>query len=337
MSHRLDRRLHILRAKRNGCFDRNQYYVEKAARARVARLVRFHLRNMDPIILIAPRWSRAMRFLDDIGADLMIGMPSVTTRTLNLAPLRGLSVPQAWAWMVQALGEFLEIKLDGPAWHAVSRHGFRFVMSQLFNRAQGHDERRCLMIHGLEHIHIEALKDLMQVFEEFLMRAGDQRRTNLLLAGAVDAAHLEFAGASRIILPDFHEREAIEALVEILGPIEQFRLQSIVDLVGGVPAILDRLGEGDPSQLSELVANPQIVWRLLGGLAIEIRGAYEIVAADQTLSDRLDILCSEGPQPEAPEVDFPLFRAGLVSRHRKGQSWMTAVRAPVFGDLAQAS
>jgi len=337
MIHRLDRRLTILRAKRKGCFDRNQYYLERAARARVARRVRIHLRNMEPVILIAPRWSSAMRFLDDVGADLLIGMPGVTSRTLNLSPLRGLSVPQAWAWMVQALGEFLEIKLDGPAWQAVSRHGFRFVMSQLFNRAQGHDERRCLMIHGLEHIHIEALKDLMQVFEEFMMRAGDQRRTNMLLAGAIDAAHLEFAGASRILLPDFHEEEAIETLVESLGPIELHRLESLVELVGGVPAILDRLGEQEPKRLTEIVADPQSVWRILGGLAIEIRGAYEIVAADQALSDRLDVLCSEGPLPEDAEVDSQLLRAGLVKRRRNGLSWMTSVRAPVFSDLAQAS
>jgi len=337
MTHRLDRRLIILRAKRNGCFDHNQYYLERAVRARVARRVRIHLRHMEPVILIAPRWSSAMRFLDDVGADLLIGMPTVTTRTLNLTPLKGLSVPQAWAWMVQALGEFLEIKLDGPAWQAVSRHGFRFVMSQLFNRAQGHDERRCLMIHGLEHIHIEALKDLMQVFEEFMIRAGNQRRTNILMAGAVDAAHLEFAGASRIVLPDFHMDEALEALVEYLGPEEPHRLQSIIELVGGVPAILERLGEEDPRRLSEIVADPQTFWRIIGGLAIEIRGAYEIVAADQTLSKRLDTLCSEGPLPEDATVDHQLFRAGLVTRHRRGLDWLTAVRAPVFGDLAQAS
>jgi len=337
MKQRLDRRLVILRGKRNGCFDRDQYYLEQAVRARVARLVRHRLRNMDPVVLITPRWSQAMRFLDDIGADLTIGMPRIGSRTLNLAPLKGLSVPQAWAWLVQAVGEFLEIKLDGPAWQAVSRHGFRFVMTQLFNRAQGHDERRCLMIHGLEHIHIEALKDLMQVFEEFMIRGGDQRRTNLLLAGAIDEAHLEFAGASRVVLPDFHDIEAIEALVEIMGPIEPHRLQSIVDLVGGVPAILDQLGTEEPSRLSEIVANPDSVWRILGGLAIEIRGAYEIVAADDRLSGRLDLLCTDGPQPEESEIDFQLLRAGLVKRTRTGTGWMTEVRAPVFSDLAQAS
>jgi hypothetical protein len=337
MKHRLDRRLVILRGKRNGCFDYDQYYLERAERARVARQVRHRLRRMEPIVLITPRWSQAMRFLDDVGADLTIGRPRIESRTLNLAPLRGLSVPQAWAWLVQALGEFLEIKLDGPAWHAVSRHGFRFVMTQLFNRAQGRDEERCLMIHGLEFIHIEALKDLMQVFEEFMIRAGDQRRTNLLLAGAIDAAHLEFAGATRIVLPDFHEVEAVEALVEALGPIEAHRLQSIVELVGGVPAILDQLGAEEPSRISEIVANPESVWRILGGLAIEIRGAYEIVTADDVLSRRLDQLCMDGPQPEEEAVDFQLFRAGLVKRTRRGNQIITEVRAPVFSDLAQVS
>jgi hypothetical protein len=94
------------------------------------------------------------------------------------------------------------------------------------------------------------------------------------------------------------------------------------------------LGTEEPRRISEIVANPDSVWRILGGLAIEIRGAYAIVAADDVLSSRLEILCNEGPQPEEIEVDAGLFRAGLVKRRRRGLQWFTQVRASVFASLA---
>ena len=66
--HRLDRRIRILRGKRNGAFDPDQYYLERASRAKVARKVRFHLRRMDPVVLITPRWSEARVFLEEFFA-----------------------------------------------------------------------------------------------------------------------------------------------------------------------------------------------------------------------------------------------------------------------------
>ena len=44
--HRLDRRIRILRGKREGAFDKNQYVLELAFRARASRKVRMALRAM---------------------------------------------------------------------------------------------------------------------------------------------------------------------------------------------------------------------------------------------------------------------------------------------------
>lgn len=333
---RLDRRLAILRGKREGAFDRDQYYLEQAERARVSRKVRSLLRRMQPLTLVTPRWSQPRRFLDDVAVDLMLGEPAVRCRTLSLQPLEGRTPHQAWAWIVLAITEFCGLPIDGPAWQVVSRHGFRHVLRELLVRADA-GERRCLMIHGLEHIHVEALRDLMEVFEDHVHHRAGEARFNLALAGSIDAPHFEFVGMERIVLPDFSEREALEALVEHLGPVELPRLRSLVALVGGLPAILDALGTEASDRLSEVVADRRALWRVLGGLALEIRRSFEIVAADDRLLERLEELARSGPLPEDPATDDALGRAGLTRVDGPARRRRTSLRAPALGDLALAS
>lgn len=334
---RLDRRLTILRGKRERAFDPDQLYYEKARRTRIARRVRGRLRRLEPVALITPRWSQPHRFLDDVATDLLIGEPSVTCRTLSLAPLHGRTQHQAWAWLVQAITEFCNLSLDGPAWQAVSRHGFRTVMRNLLQRAEISGMRRCLMIHGMEHCHVEALHDLIEVFDEHVRVTGEGRCFNLLLAGAIESPTFEFAGTRPILLPDFAEIEAVEILVEHLGPLEPHRLRSVVELVGGVPAILDALGAEPEGRLSEIVQDRSAVWRVLGNLALEIRSTFDIVAADSELMQRLETIAREGQVPEEPS-DFHLVRAGLIdTRQAQGGGRVSQMRAPVFADLALAS
>jgi hypothetical protein len=134
-NHRLERRIHLLRGKRDGAFNTDQHYLEKAHRTRIARQLRVHVRRLQPVCLVTPRWSQVRRFLDDLTADLLLGEPSVVARSLSMLPLEGRTPHQAWAWLVQALTEFCHVKLDGPAWQVVSRKGFRHVMRDLFQRA----------------------------------------------------------------------------------------------------------------------------------------------------------------------------------------------------------
>ncbi|MBX2800040.1 MAG: hypothetical protein KTR31_20350 [Myxococcales bacterium] len=330
---RLDRRLTILRGKRQGAFDPDQYYLEEAIRARVARKTRCYLRNMQPVVLITPRWSQPRRFLDDVAVDLAVGEPSVHCRTLSFRPLDGRTPHQAWSWLVQAIVEFCGLSVNGEAWQAVSRHGFRVVMKELFRRAE-QEPRRCLMIHSAEHIHVEALQDFISVFEDHLHHRTTNPGFNLLLAGAVDAPHLEFQGARRLLLPDFNETEALEALVEHLGPDNLPRLRSLVATVGGIPAVIDALGTEAAGRISDVVADRRSFWRTLGPLGQEIRRAFDIVAADPSLSARLQDLASHGPLPPDSRRDARLLKAGLIHQvGRQAHRTTTQLRAPVFADL----
>lgn len=333
---RLQRRIEVLRRKRRGAFDPRQYWFDHAERTRVSRRVRVTLRSGRPVVVITPRWSRAQQFLDDIATDLQLGEPAIAARTLNLAPLRGLTAHQAWAWIAGAVAEFCQTPLqDGPAWQAVSRRGFRTVMKDLFSRAEG-GRRRCLMLHGLESIHVEALRDLIAVFLEHIEAYGSDRCFNLLFAGSHDAPMDELGSALRVELSDYASPEAVEVLVEHLGPLEPHRLESVVAVVGGVPALLDALGAADERVLTEVIADRNQLWRALGPVADELRAALDIVNADPRLSHRLERLARMGPLPEEPDRDAQLQRAGLVRRVPKHAGALTEVRAPWFSDLVIA-
>jgi hypothetical protein len=186
------------------------------------------------------------------------------------------------------------------------------------------------MIHGLEHIHVEALRDLIAVFGEHVASRTGEPRFNLLLSSGVDAEHFRFDGFRRVVLNDYGPEEAVEALVEHLGPREPGFLASVVDVVGGVPAFIDVLGS-QPGRLSDIIANPDTVWRALGSTALDLRSVVELATSDPDASARLDHLC-DGPAPWNLH-DQALMDAGLVSRDPvDGQS---RLRSPLIAQLVK--
>lgn len=324
---RLDRRLVLLRAKRLGTFDPDQRYLEQAERTRVARQLRVLLRRGVPVAMVTPRWSQARRFLDDVSADLLLGEPSVVCRTLSLAPLQGRTPQQAWAWLVQAVTEFCRLDLEGPAWQVVSRRGFRHVMAELFERAD-HGPRRCLMIHGAQHIHVEALRDLVSVMSEHVTARTDEPHFNLVLSGAVEADQFAVRGGVRLVLPDYGPPEARENLAENDGLQRDDLIDAVTELVGGVPAFLDTLGTR-AADLKELLVHRDNVWGLLGPLGTDIRTTIANASSDEASFSRLETLCA-GPAATRP-VDRPLQVSGLV----RIENGLTRLRAPILADVVR--
>lgn len=332
--HRLDRRLRILREKRNGAFDRDQYFLERALRSRAARKARHALRCNRPVVLITPRWSRSAEFLDDLVTDVKLGKPSIEARTLSLHPMHDRPVHEAWTWIVRGIVEFCGVELEGPAGQAVDRRGFRNVMRDVFGKVRT-GRRRALFLHGLEYMHFEARNDLIQTFIEWREQVGDEARLNLLFGSSVDSPDLMIPGSDRVILADFEGAEATEALVEHLGPTDVERLEKVVRVVGGVPALLARLAE-EAQRSGGLVTTRAEIFRALGNLSDEIRGAMDIVNSDAHLAERLEHLAQYGPM-EREERDEILERAGLVQTVTWGRPGRVRVRAPVFAELALAA
>ena len=335
--HRLDRRRIVLEGKRNSAFDPNQYYFEKSERTRLLRRARVLLRGGTPLIVITPRWSRAQSFLDDLATDLALGEPSIKARSLGLQSLKGLTVHQAWAWMAAAVAEFCQVTVmdtDGgsrPVWQAVSRRGFREVLADVLARAEG-GRKRCLLFHGLEHAHIEAVQDLFEVFAEHVARAGPDRDVNFLFAGSIEAPYQQ-DDTERMFLADFSTDEAVEALVEFHGPLPEERLENVVKIVGGVPELLEALGHNDPERLIEILMDRDVLWAALGPVGEEVRAALDLISADAVLSTRLERLARLGEQP-AEEADKALLRAGLIRQRHTRHTTISEIRAPWFVDLA---
>ncbi len=331
--HRLDRRIRILRGKRSGAFDTNQYYLERAFRARVARKLRVFLRRMEPVVLVTPRWSEAHAFLDDLAVDLAVGKPAIEARTLSMGPMLGRSVHESRAWVIRALTEFLGERSDGPIAQAVDRNGFRHVVQAQLRRVRT-GPRRLLMIHQLEHLHFEALHDFLIVFKGYVDESGPDRRLNVLLAGTVDVPTLELEDAAHVVLADYSDVEAIEHLAEFTGPCDPALLRRAVDVVGGVPAMLDRLGASAEGRGGRIASNREELLRDLGALTDEVRAAVSMVSGDERLSSRLEEIAQAGQVPYDPQRDLSLVRAGLVQPLYSGLSARASIRSPMFTELA---
>jgi hypothetical protein len=332
---RLDRRLIVLRGKREVAFDAGQYWHERTPRMGAGRKLRTLLRVGRAVMLHTPRWSQAQRLLEDIAVDLQLGSPTVSCEVVNLQAVQGKSALQAWSWVMMRMTGFCGLPVERRLAQAVSRDGFRTLMGELLVRSAS-GPNRCVMLVGLEAVHLDALRDLLDVYHEHALAFGDRVRLNLLVAGADHPPHLASAGTSRLSLPDYAPAEAIESLVEQVGPQPVARLERIAALTGGIPALVDRIGSQGAAAMEEIVSTREAVWRHLGPLGAEIRSVFEIVWAEPALSKRLELLAKDGPQPEIWELDTRLLRSGLIRPLGHGTRTRVEIRAPVFGDMAHA-
>lgn len=329
MQQRLHRRLRLLRAKRTATFDRARAEaIEGAVRARAQRKVRAWLEQRRPVILVTPRWSLAPRFLDDIALDLQVGRDPIKARVLSVGLLAARPTHESWGWLIQALREFLGIAENVKIAQAVNREGFRGVITSLLRRSIGKDPVALLTL-GVDSLPVETRDDLLRAFEEHAAEAGPDRRFTLLVSSSVDGSNFELEGAARIALPDFGYDEAIEALAEYVGPCDPERLARIIDVIGGVPALIDRVG-AEAGSATHITHDRDAIWRNLGPLADELRNAVSIASGVEGLTERLDEV-SHGAKPPTA-VDVHLLRAGLLTR----AGAKVALRAPLFADLAGA-
>jgi len=331
---RFERRMVILRGKRGGTFDRNQPFLERCARSKVARKARYHLRAMRPVVLTTPRFSLPEPFLDDLAVDLRLGKPAIYCRTLSVVPLHGCTAQQARSWLMNAFASFCLMHSDHRELLKVSSsHDFRVLMRDLFRRAEATD-RRCLLVHGIEHLPADALRDLIAVFEDHVHHRRGAPGFNLLLAGHRVPEWADHPAVANLTLPDYSEEEAVEALVEQLGPDDHLQFGALVATVGGIPEVIDALGGERSTHINRIVRDPGAFWTVLGPLSDALRKAHRAVSADPELAGRLRLLASRGALSPYPELDTPLAEAGLVEIAGPYPTRMTtSLRAPVLADL----
>jgi hypothetical protein len=327
--HRAERRMEMIKHRRDTVFDPEHVYIEAALRGRTARKVRNQLRRLEPVALLTPRWTSPQAFLEDIALDLAVGEPSMGCRTISFRPMMGRSTPEAWNFILRVLSE-LGGRESNAIPMALNRRGFHIAAASLLDSA--HDNAPCamaLLAHGAHHLPVEVLTDLTDVWSSYAQRARADRRCVVLLAGAVSTPALDVGNAARIDLADFGEAEAAATFLRQMGGMPFPILQRVSRFTGGVPALVDALSDGG-TQLGHFPMHAGDLFRMMGPLADDVRGAVNMAMTSPPLADRIHELANGEPRIEAPEVDDQLIMAGLIRRSRLVGLPHVELRAPAL-------
>lgn len=315
-------------------FNPDQHRHEQEKRAQIARKVRVLLRNREPVVVLSPRWSQPLAFLEELALDLINGRPALDCRTVRFRRLKGRGLPEVWNHLVEVFQRLIPVEhqLSGPALVA-DRRGFRWSLQQLLQRAHEHAPRPItLLACEAEHLPLSVLEDVVQVWEEYALRYLDNRRCVLLLAGSIQAHWLRIGSAPRIELGDYSEREAAAAMVSRADRGSVSQLSSVARFTGGIPSIVDRFS-AHYAEHGELPRSKDGLIQILGTLGDEMRGVVDIVAADDVLASRIDALISGEVLPEQRALDEPLRLAGLLRIMSTPLHRAVCLRAPALAAL----
>ena len=164
------------------------------------------------------------------------------------------------------------------------------------------------------------------MFSKHLQEAGEARKINFLFAGSVRMPDFELPGTVFLRLPDFGRQEAIEHLRSYVGVQPPGPINRALEIAGGVPALLDCLGEAALD--SGFGSSHDDHRKALTPLMEELRGALELVHSDQKLAERIEDIGRFGVMPRE-DIDEPLISAGILVKV-KPEPMRVALRAPVF-------
>ncbi len=311
-----------------------QRSLDTALRGKTARRVRATLRRMEPVVVLAPRWGATTQFLEDLALDLAVGEPAIGCRTVSFRPIKGRSLTEAWLFTLHIFGQ-----LGHRGWRpsalptVVDRRGFRWALDQLLEEAHKTSRHRvALLAHEAEHLPMEIVEDIGAVWTEYLDRHPEARRCAILLSGTASERWLTLGGAPRIELTDYGEEEAVAAIVGRAGPIPVRQAELAARFSGGIPGLVESFGKQGRA-LGRLPVKREELMASLGPLADEMRGAVDIVAAHDELSDRLSLLLHGEPVAADEQLDTPLVLAGLARRVRGTEGAQVMLRAPAIAAL----
>jgi hypothetical protein len=314
-ANRFQRRRAVLAGRKRTPVDPCSAYLEAARRARAARRVRVLARRQLPVLLVHSRWSALGDFLADLKVDLSLDRTPTRCVQVDLAPLASRSMVECWEGIMRQLVEGLDLPTPVRATAPVDERGFIHELRELVDGTSG---RACVCFTRAADVPVKILQELLDALSG---RIGVVMATRVVPAVAVFDLRV-------VELPDYEPKEAVGRLVEHLGAQSIDDLTLAVELLGGVPALLDVVTTRQ--RLMSVCENQTEVWRVVGSIADEFRQVVDIAAADDALSERLEQISSFGPLDEGPR-DVRLIQAGLVLRRPGGK---VCIRTPIFGELA---
>lgn len=308
--------------------------LDTAVRGRAARAVRARLRRMDPVVLVAPPWAAVPRFLEDLSLDLAVGEPAVGCRVVSFRSAYGRPKAEVWQLALQLFSQ-----LGQRGWYRAApttvadRRGFRYAMESVLERAHRESPHRvALLARDVEALPVDVLEDIAAIWSGYRERHAVERRCSVVLGTTESAGWLKLGSAPRVELVDFASDEATASLLSSVGPMPEQDVKRVTHLTGGIPALVDAVA-ATARRTGHLPTEPRDVLECLGPVAGELRTAVDHAIALDPLADRLTSLRPGEPDTEAPDVDTPLLRAGLVRRVRAPGGDKVELRAPILHTL----
>ncbi len=308
--------------------------LDAAVRGRAARAVRARLRRMEPVVLVAPPWAAVPRFLEDLSLDLAVGEPAVGCRVVSFRSAYGR--PQAEVWQL-ALQLFSQLGQRG--WHRTApttvadRRGFRFALEAVLERAHAESPHRvALLARDVEALPVDVLEDVAATWSGYRERHAVDRRCSVLLTTTESVRWLKLGSAPKVELVDFADDEASASLVARTGPMPVRDVEAVIRMTGGIPSLVDRVADV-ARRTGQLPVESHDILECVGPVAAEMRSAVDQAIALDPLADRLVGLRPGEPEPEVPEVDTPLLRAGLIRKVRAPGGDKIELRAPILHTL----
>lgn len=332
---RQERRKIVLKARRESLLAVRAGRDDES-RSRVGRRVRGHLRQLLPVALTTPRWSAPQAFLEDVALDLAVGEPGIRARTISCRPCSGRGAAEAWNHLLRALVELVDEpdELRMPPL-VCERRGFAYAAGEILREAHGErEEAVALLVHGVEHLPVEVLKDLQDVFGVHRAAHADEARATLLLAGAGATPALHLPDLHHLELADYSEAEATATLLLRMGAVPITSLSRPVRFAGGLPALVQALAHRAASEGHLPVQTLELV-KAIGPLAEDLRAAVATALTAPATAERFYQLGDGGPHAEDPERDRALHRAGLIRRIRQPGRTDVELRAPALVAFAR--
>lgn len=308
--------------------------LDTAVRGRAARAVRARLRRMEPVVLVAPPWAAVPRFLEDLSLDLAVGEPAVGCRVVSFRSAYGRPRAEVWQLTLQLFGQ---IGLRG--WHRHSpttvadRRGFRYALESILERAHAESPHRVALLgRDIESLPVDVLEDVAATWSTYRERHAVDRRCTVLMATSESVGWLKLGTAPKVQLVDFASPEATESIIARTGPMPMRDVEAVTRITGGIPTLVDKVADV-ARRTGRLPTEPRELLECMGPVAAEMRAAVDQAVSLDPLADRLMSLRPDEPETEAPEVDVPLLRAGLVRRVRAPGGDKIQLRAPILHTL----
>jgi hypothetical protein len=289
---------------------------------------------MEPVVLVAPPWAAVPRFLEELSLDLAVGEPAVGCRVVSFRSAYGRPRAEVWQLTLQLFGQ-----LGQRGWHrampttVADRRGFRFALEAILERAHSESPHRvALLARDIEALPVDLLEDVAATWSAYRERHAVDRRCGVLLSTSESVGWLKLGTSPGVQLVDFAESEASESIIARTGPMPLRDVEAVTRITGGIPTLVDKAADA-ARRMGRLPTEPHELLECMGPVAHELRSAVDQAVSLDPLADRLMSLRAGEPEIEAPEVDTPLIRAGLVRRVRAPGGNKVELRAPILHTL----